>query len=326
MIFVIKELILWSINHALVTSKLNYIVFFYIFLTLALAGVSIYFADNKGSITALIPPMLFALMLFWILYRIQRLTIEPNQLRIFQKFTRRSLPRSDIRSIRLWDSEGRVTDGISIETIGGESIDLGGSKSIDLGGIWRNEFELKQAMAEQYAEFIDPPAELVGQTAELVDWTAGTGDEPVKPQNFRGNVLLSVNGICALGFAILLVWENIKLASPGSLSPWWGFLLVSLPPVAMIILMANWLFYFRITGDNLEIRNHIIPWYKKEYSFAGINSAVIVRALGRGSRNLSINTNDLETHRYSAGSLRTEHWHALTKALEQRHIPTKSEF
>jgi hypothetical protein len=303
----------------LVTSKLNYVVFFYIFLTLALAGVSIYFADNKGSITALIPPMLFALMLFRILYRIQRLTIEPNQLRIFQKFTRRSLPRSDIRSIRLRDSEGRFTGGISIETIGGESIDLGGSKSFDQGGIWRNEFELKQAMAKQYAEFIDPPAELMGQTV-------GTGDEPVKPQNYRGNVLLSVNGISALGFAILLVWENIKLASPGSLSPWWGFLLVSLPPVAMIIFMTNWLFYFRITGDNLEIRNHIIPWYKKEYSFAEINSVVIVRALGRGSRNLGINTKDLKTHRYSAGSLRTEHWHALAKALKQRHIPTKSEF
>jgi len=310
----------------MVSSKLNHLVYFFVFLPFMLEGVVIYYAHDKST-SVLGPSILLALMLTGILYFIQGLTIESDRLRIFQKFRRRSLPRSEIRSIRLWDPAGRITDGISIETTAGETINLGGSKSFDQGGIWRNEFELKQALAEGYAELVDPPAGLAERTAELVDRTVEASfRELAEPETFRGNALLSLNGLCALGFGILLVWGNIKLASPGSLSPWWGFLLASLAPVVMITLMTYRLFYFVIAGDTIQIRNHIVWWYKKEYPIVDINSVVIERARARESRKLCLYTNDLRTHRYSAGSLRTEDWHALATALKQHHITAKSEF
>ena len=84
------------------------------------------------------------------------------------------------------------------------------------------------------------------------------------------------------------------------------------------------LFYFRITGDTLEIRNHLFWWYKKEYPLSDI-ARVVFEHIERRSNALRIRTVDFRSKAFSAGSLRDRHWAALATALKIRGIPVKNE-
>jgi hypothetical protein len=299
----------------MVSSKLGFAPLFYIFLALALMGFGIYQAYT-GHTSGLALTVLFGLFLFWILLSIRGLTIYPDRLRIYRKFSRRTLARSDIRAIRLWDAKGRITDDIFIDTIQNGSLDVGGGY-FDFSNAWRNEGELKRALVEQYADLVVRPAE---------DETHRPHPRPpmsAEPEVFRGNALRSMNGIAVLLFLIIWIVASIILYLPGSLAPWWGILLFSALMVMIIAAATDQLFYFEITSDGLEIRNHVMRWYKREYLFSNINSVILVPMIYHRARALHVKTVDFKEHRYGADSLGTKTWEALAHALKKRHIPTK---
>jgi hypothetical protein len=300
----------------MVSSKVGFAPIFYIFLALALMSFGIHLA-YVGHTSGLALTVLFGLFLLWILRSIAGLTIYPDRLCIYRKFSRRTLARSDIRAIRLWDEKGRITDQISIDIISNGSIDLAGGY-FDFGGGWRNEGELKRTLVEQYADLMVRPAEDETHRPHARPYTAA------EPETFSGNALLCMNGIIVFAFSVIWILGTIIIYSPGSLAPWWGVLLISVPIAMIIVAMTDQLYYFDINADSLEIRNHVMRWYKREYSFADINTAILVPMIARRSRALWLKTVDFDEHRYGAGSLRTKDWKALANALKKRHIPTQN--
>src|SRR3984885_6859773 len=142
----------------MVSSNLNPRIYFWIFLILALMGLGFYFllnpgpaqrnrlgGSNTGTLPGLILTIGMALILFWILWSIEWMSVDPDQIRIFAKLSRHNLNRGDIRSIRLWDEKGHISDGITIDTISDETYSLG-------DGVWRNGADMKQTLLELYAE------------------------------------------------------------------------------------------------------------------------------------------------------------------------------
>ena len=148
----------------------------------------------------------------------------------------------------------------------------------------------------------------------MVKSNSGDGKATV----FKGNHVLSMNGILLYGAVIACGWTIVRSAAqPPSL-----ILVPLLVTLLFVIGFGLQLFYFKLSASRLEIRNHIFPWYKKEYPLKEISGVVISRVT-RQSRHLRINTIDSRTRRFPAGSLRNDTWTALEKALRNEHISVR---
>jgi hypothetical protein len=96
------------------------------------------------------------------------------------------------------------------------------------------------------------------------------------------------------------------------------------PLIMLFVVFGFQLFYFRLSDDCLEIRNHLLGWYKKQYTLEDIAS-IVFEHVGKRSNALRIRTNDFRSRSYAAGSLRDKHWKALEQALKDRDIQVKNE-
>jgi hypothetical protein len=317
----------------MVSSKLNPRIYFWIFLILALMGLGFYFllnpgpaqrnrlgGSNTGTLPGLILTIGMALILFWILWSIEWMSVDPDQIRIFAKLSRHNLNRGDIRSIRLWDEKGHISDGITIDTISDETYYLG-------DGVWRNGADMKQTLLELYAELIPraaKPGPIHPPPEERAPRPAAPAPASAEPVKFSGFFLLSQNGILFLGVIAVIIWGITRIGSTPSSVNRWFYLLPAVPMLAILAFLGYNLFYFRINPESLEIRNHVMPWYSKVYLFIDIDSVSIEPAINRNSRSLYIKTIDFRTGNYGAGSLRRKDWLALAKNLRERNVPTKS--
>jgi hypothetical protein len=236
------------------------------------------------------------------------LMIDPDQLILFTRFTRFTIPKTEISRIYLM-GRGSVlnnsADVLKIITASGQSFSLPDQYC-------SNMTDIKATLLDAYRELIvDAP-----MPREVTDFAASAGDE-----EFRGNHLLSINGILFYGITIVFVGMEIKIFHQNQGSA------MFIPAISILVfgaLLGAQLFYFRITGDTLEIRNHLIWWYKRAYPLSDI-AQVVFEQIQKRSNTLRIRTIDFRSSAFSAGSLRDRHWAALAAALKKRGIPVQNE-
>jgi hypothetical protein len=171
----------------------------------------------------------------------------------------------------------------------------------------------------------------------LQDWYRGMAtpgyfkERPVvsvsEPETFAGNFVFSQNGIFFFVFVALAVWTGnavLPLAMRGG-APLLGICFLWLFFGFMLVMFARELHYFRLEGDELQVRNHIWFWYKKSYPLNEI-AAIVFESPYKRSNSLRIRTRDLGSRGYGAGSLRQRHWRALYETLKTLHVPVTLEF
>jgi len=271
------------------------------------------FRDKAGGTdSAAIPgfALFFLSVIFFLVYGrgIFILKIHADRLVIFTRFSTSTLPRADISRIQLM-GRGRefnaTADGLTIETSTGRSFFL-------RDYYCRNMPKCKGALLEGYKEFImDAP-----QQATTVRPPAGDSDE-----EFRGNFWSSMNGIVLTGVTLFFLYLGI-ISYRNDFNIF--SLIFLIPMFAFTLAFGGQLFYFRITWDSLEIRNHVFWWYSKEYPLSGIAQAVIESATKRSTA-LHLRTVDFRSRNFSAGSLRDRHWVALAAGLKERGIAVRNE-
>jgi len=139
-------------------------------------------------------------------------------------------------------------------------------------------------------------------------------------QTFRGNFVFTSYGI---GLILMLMLMGMA-AYDGWLTHrdphLWALLLIP----ASILYMGTGLtlFYFRLSGECLVIKNHLYLGFAKTYNLEDIQSIRFERAGYKIPRALFIKKkNGSHSRHLLAGSLRTRHWKALAQALEDRGIP-----
>jgi hypothetical protein len=144
--------------------------------------------------------------------------------------------------------------------------------------------------------------------------------DDVKTTVFKGNPVLSLIGVLLSGSLIFFGWltiQSFEKGAPSTVLLWISAMLV------FVIGLGLQLFYFELSANRLEIRNHIFWWYKKEYPLQNITGVVIGHVF-RQSTHLRINTNNRKSRKFPAGSLREKNWTALGKALHHRHISVRN--
>ena len=305
----------------MVRSRFSIYTWFLFFFTTAFVAVGVFLLAHpnfgtNGRIARIKPVALPGVIVFFIAVgfgyffagRLFILTIYPDELVLFTRFSRYTLQKAEISRIRVMGRGsvlGNRGDTLVIETIAEQSFSLPDQ-------FCRNMPECKMALLENYREFVvDAPS-----PRPPMRLPAGDGEE-----EFYGNHVLSMNGIFLYGLAAVFTWQGITLSQkPGKVTP----LIVVIPILGFAFLFAWQLFYFRIDGDVFEIRNHIFRWYRKQYPLQDIALAVITR-VGRQSNSLRIRTADLRSGSFAAGSLRDRHWVALATALKERGVPVKDE-
>jgi hypothetical protein len=138
-------------------------------------------------------------------------------------------------------------------------------------------------------------------------------------EEFYGNFLLSWNFILLVVIDLFFIWQGLNFYhDPTSRSK---ALLDLIPIVLFSTIFAGQLFYFRITDDSLEIRNHIFRWYRRKYLLKDINCLVIEKAMNRFSRSLRVKSATSRPWSYFAGSLEDTDWYDFDKVLRKRGIP-----
>ena len=137
---------------------------------------------------------------------------------------------------------------------------------------------------------------------------------------FSGPLLTSLNGILCCGLLIAFITMDLHIGIFDK-----PIIFVALPVQLLFPLpLYMQLFYFRVTTDELEIRNHVFPWYCKRYPLTEI-AGIVFEKSGNWSYMLRVRTYDYRSKSYSAGTLRDHHWLALGKALKKRGLQVKSE-
>jgi hypothetical protein len=269
-----------------------------------------------GTNSAVIPGLILAggagLMLFLLLRRVYVLKIDPDRLAFSTLFAREILQRKDISSIDPWGRNkvfGNQADMLTVEMTDGRQFAMPDQ-------LCRNMPELKRTLVDVYKEFIPPPPKGWDHANPSVT------EADSESETFAGNFLLSLNGILLVGMTIPFLWLTLKIYRDHTV----GWIML-VPVITMLVFAAGFgaqLFYFRISADRLEVRNHIFFWYKKDYLCHDI-VGVIFEHVSRRSNALRIRTNDFRTRSYAAGSLWDKHWLALAKALKKRKIPVHNE-
>ena len=300
----------------MIRSKLSFAAYFWTLLPASFVTLGIVFLvhpqwrlKNKfgGTNSAIVPGIILVVLmgaiLAFLLLQIVILIGYRDKLCLYSLRGKRRIERGEILSIDLWGRSrfnGKPSEMIRIELQGGEKIDFNGWSC-------RNLPQIKRALAAEYAGLqVAPPQNHVRQVAST------------DPMVFSGPVLASINGILFYGtvlFAVGLGWYS-------------GFFILYVIPLFLLMLFVQGiqLYYFRFTADDLEIRNHVLPWYRKCYPLTGIANIELECANSNWSDTLCVRTYDYDSKVYGAGTLRKRHWQALAGKLRKRgiHVNTRN--
>ena len=304
----------------MIRSKFSFRVYFFTLLPASFVTLGIVFlfhpqwqfknklgATNSAAVPGIILVVLMGGVLFFVLRQIVILSIDSSRLGLDSIRGRQVLDRADIRQIDLWGRtrfNGAPSEAIHITTTDERRLTF-------TGWSCRNLPKLKKAIQAEYAEFLAHPPENHVRP--------GVAVEPVV---FSGSVPGSINGILfygiLLGFLGFDVYHHLNpIAQP--------VLWFALPGQVMFpAVLGIQLFYFRLTADELEIRSHVLPWFRKRYPLTAI-AAIVFESSNNWSRMLRVRTYDYRSDSFAAGTLRDRHWLALGKALKKRGIYVKSE-
>lgn len=258
-----------------------------------------------GSNSALVPGVILVVgmgaFLFFLLRNMTVLSIDRGKLDLYSFRGKRTIDHNEIQTIDLWGRarvNGAPSELIHIELKNGEKVNLNGWS-------YRNLPELKRALEAGYPELLTPAPQ------SQVKPTTST-----EPQVFSGPLLPSFKGILFFGFLI----AAIVLAFTIKIWTALGIIISLVFPAIPLTIMGVQLYYFRLTADELEICNHVAPWYRKRYPLNSIANITLERSSRNWSNIMRIRTYDHCSDGYPAGTLRHKHWKALAGALRRRGI------
>jgi hypothetical protein len=306
-----------------------YLVFFFI---VGLFSLGVYFLTHAGLVLhnrfgstngPLIPGAILTLgmltLLYFLLKGITVITIEKDRLSVRNLFFRRTLLKSEIKSI---DLLGRGSFFIANNSGESMTIEMKDGKKLSFpDGVYRNVSEMKQTLQDWYGDILLPLPARRRKAKELPIHAAP--EDIGRSQKFSGNYITSLNGMLFYGISLVFVRMDFSiLSSPMALH--WEILLIITPLSLVYFAFGIQLFYFEISDECLGIRNHLFFWYKKIYRLEDIQGAILESPFRR-SYSLRIKTNNFESNTYGAGSLRRDDWKALARKLRSLSIHFRSE-
>lgn len=247
-----------------------------------------------------------SLLLVYVFARnMKRMWISSTEIIFRSLLKRQVIDRASIKSIDLFARLGNYGGGAT-----GIRITPGSGKDIViLGTYYNNMHEIRQGLNDHYKDKIkDISGSLSSQTRPA--WYS---------EKFAGNFHSSFNAVLfyvmSAGFiALAVIFKEAALIFTGSI----------MVPV-LFFHAAIQSYHFEITGQDLVIRNHVLPWVNKKYT---LNDLLLVEFEKPHKRSNAaiLFTKDFRRKEYSAGSLRSKHWAAMKDALQKAGIPVKNNF
>jgi len=245
--------------------------------------------------------------------------IWPDRLELKSLFFKKIIYRNEITSIKLFARKkagilngNKRSNAIVIEWDGGQSTVLP-----DI--FYRNAPALKQALQESYmaAPGSGPVfPDLVGADPipageeELAETFAG---RPL----FNGPMLQLLGIICAVIFGLH--------SRKGRLDPIRDEVILPAAAILPFYLICGFqLFYFKVSGSYLIVKNYFFPWYRRGYRLEK-SREIIFEQFYKGSNSLRVNMQGFFSKQYSAGSLGDKHWKALKEKLESLRVTVRDE-
>ncbi|WP_431212070.1 leucine-rich repeat domain-containing protein [Puia sp. P3] len=292
----------------------------------AFFGLRCYFAfhpemrlKNKlgGSNSAVVPGIILilgmGLALLLLVGRLVWLKIDRDTILLRGIFIHQELPASEIRDIRLLDRKSMTFGNTKYESL---TIHTTENKEFVLYDILYWNMPAIKTFLQQSDDGPAKPGFFKNRPAVAVS----------DPSTFSGNFLLTLSAASLILLGVSTIWIAkllIPVATRGGLDLLFSCVILTLVGSGLFLLSSQ-LCYFRLEGDQLQIRNHVWPGYKKYYPLTDMAGIVIEQPYNR-SVALRIRTRDFRSKAYSAASLRTKHWQALYENLKELKIPVVSE-
>lgn len=256
---------------------------------------------NSAVVPGIILVAAMGAILFFLLRNMTILSIDRDNLYLYSFRGSRTINHSEIQTIDLWGRtrfNGAPSELIRVELKNGEKVDFNGWS-------YRNLPELKRTLEAGYPELLTPAPQ------SQVKPTTST-----EPRVFSGPVIPSFKGILFYGFLAAAIVFIFYVRHSGA----FGFIMLLVLFTPTLTVFGVQLYYFRLTADELEIYNHVAPWYRKRYPLTDIANITLERSTRNWSNVMRIRTYDHCSDGYPAGTLRRKHWQALAGALRRRGI------
>jgi hypothetical protein len=185
---------------------------------------------------------------------------------------------------------------------------------------YTNIHAVKLALREHYANKIKPPS-LSGIGAEYDEAEAQhlPNIVPVRPRvtmKFAGRSYATFPGIFiyvlipALVIASILgVWTNAG-----------GYIFAGTLSAIIYFSFRTQLYYFKLTNQQLTVKNHVVPWLRRDYP---LHEIVLINyeTLTRRANAIRVITKDRQSIGYCGSSLHDKHWDDLINNLRALNVP-----
>jgi hypothetical protein len=244
--------------------------------------------------------------LFFLLKNSVVLKVWPDRLVLQHLFSSTTIRKEDILFI---DLAARKRSPLRYRRLVDAIVVHRGTKQIRIWvNAYRNGPEIKRAI--QLYLFPAQPADSGERSAPAGALSQGP------PVTYARSWLTSGSGLMFCGIVLLLSWLFF-IAAKVPLVVRAGLIMAFVTP--FFLLLGNFQYYFLVDGQELTVRNHFFLWYKRQFSLAGIRSAIIEDGVQRTIA-LRITMRDFECHAFIAESLRQPEWQALAKRLGENGI------
>jgi hypothetical protein len=137
-------------------------------------------------------------------------------------------------------------------------------------------------------------------------------------EEFYGNFILSWYSIGFFGPIVAFIWLSINAYGDPRFG--WNGVAAYSSILLFPLFFSFQLCYFSLSDDSLEIRNHIFPWFRKEYPLKDIESLTFCRSGYRVPRSVRIKGAAFRRRIYFAGTLDLVDWYDFGKALKKKGI------
>jgi hypothetical protein len=283
---------------------------FLFFLSLTVLGFVV--KKEKGPQDNMMWLMVFAAIITAVVtfYYMRVMIVTPDEIIIKTIYQRKRISKEDILRINLYAySRGFLCIQIKYKD----------DKKVNIfDTYYSNIHSIKQVLQDHYSTTIKPFAidELYMRGIKRVS--------PIPPgvkMKIAGNHFTSMKGI----FFYVLIIPLIFALLIGQAQTTGGYIFISLFIAFFYWLFGHQLHYFKLTSQELIIRNHVMPWVKRRYL---LNEIVLINCESPNNRSdaIRIITHNKQSRAYSAGSLRDKHWRKLLNNLRALGIRINKQF
>lgn len=142
-------------------------------------------------------------------------------------------------------------------------------------------------------------------------------------EQYKGNAWVSINTLLLIGWLVFVIFAvskapDVFLKSGGAIFS------LSFSIIVLLGLAVYQLHFFVLTNKRIIVKNHMWPWYAKEYPLAEIEE-VVLESPPKLSYSLRIIDNEFNSKIFPAGSLKDETWKRLLNELKKKNIKVRSE-